>query len=122
MKLNFPVGVQGSVDEVATASPCIPVWIGGRNEWHRLWISMQTQLADHGVSMAASDRICDVLETSYLKWCPGRAVLIDDADRHTALPRCEELAGHARLTINGLFFELLRREIEIHRMTERTTQ
>ena len=82
---------------------------------------MQTQLADKGVGMAASDNICDVLEKAFLKWCPGRAVLIDDADRHTALPRCEELAGHARVTINGLFFELLRREIEMHRLTERKT-
>lgn len=96
----------------------IAVAIGGRDEWHRLWVSLQIQLADHGVSLSSSDRICDVLEAAYLKWCPGHTVTINEADRHTALPRCEELAAHARVVVNGLFFELLRREIEIHRIKE----
>jgi len=93
----------------------IRVTYGGPDAWLALHVSIASQLLDAGASGGEIDQICKALKKIYLKWSPGTAILVNEEDRNTALPLIEELAHLARVTVNGLLYELLQREIEISR-------
>ncbi|SRR5258708_11076562 len=87
------------------------VFLGGRQDWNRIESSLIAQLIEAGVSNSQVNRIVSQLENAYLRWRPETVLLISEDDRDVVLPFVEDMEHRERVTVNGLMFEILKREI-----------
>lgn len=112
MDIGAPREALLAQDDGSVEKSVIRVPVGGPQAWHPLERSLIVQLLEKGATDGQIDQICVAFERIHMKWCPARAILINEEDRHLLVPMVEDLTSMARVTTNGLFFELLKREIE----------